>query len=187
MESGRVVEELLALPVMPVGEARDLSPANSGFYAWWCEEEAVPAEVPAPPHPVAEYRLLYVGIAPNGAGSASNLRKRLRQHTSANIGSSTFRFSLAALLWEREGWQPVWTDRPALDDGDRAELGRWQREHLRVRCCEVAEPWTMEATVIAALRPPMNREHNERHPFYTSMGVARNELRRTARGLVRPG
>lgn len=44
----------------------------------------------------------------------------------------------------------------------------------------------MEATVIAAMRPPMNREHNERHPFYTSMGVARNELRRAARGPVRP-
>jgi hypothetical protein len=39
----------------------------------------------------------------------------------------------------------------------------------------------MEAAVIAAMEPPLNRSHNHRHPFYTSMGVARNELRRAAR------
>lgn len=186
MEPEQVVEELLALPMMSVDEARDEAPAKPGFYAWWCEQSAVPAEVPAPPHSIEAYRLLYVGVAPNGPASASNLRKRLRKHTSANIGSSTFRFSLTALLWEREAWRPAWTDRPALDNSARAALGRWQRENLRVRCCEAAEPWAMEAAVIASMWPPMNRAHNQAHPFYPSMGVARNELRQAARRLARP-
>jgi hypothetical protein len=181
MECKQVVDELLAVPMRTVDEARSEAPTAPGFYAWWCERAAVPSEVSAPPHPAEPYRLLYIGVAPNAADSASNLRKRLRQHTSANIGSSTFRFSLTALLWEREAWRPAWTDRPALDNDARAALGRWQREHLRIRWCEVVEPWTMEAAVIAAMEPPLNRSHNNRHPFYTSMGVARNELRRAAR------
>ena len=53
--------------------------------------------------------------APNSALSASTLRMRLRKHIKSNIGSSTFRLSLAALLWEREGWWPKWTDRPVLE------------------------------------------------------------------------
>jgi hypothetical protein len=141
----------------------------------------MPAKMPAPPHPIEPYRLLYVGVAPNAARSSSNLLKRLRQHTAANIGSSTFRLGLTALLFEREGWTPFFTDRPTLNDADRAALGCWQHEHLRVQWCEVEKPWTSEAAVIAAMEPPMNRSHNERHPFYTSMGVARNALRRSAR------
>lgn len=181
MEPDQVVDELLALPIQTVEEARRHAPEAPGFYGWWCEQSAMPAEVPAPPHPTEPYGLLYLGVAPNGPGSASNLRRRLRQHTSANIGSSTFRFSLTSLLWEKEAWWPVWTDRPALDNRCRAALGAWQRENLRVRWCEAPEPWLLEAGVISLMRPPMNRESNEGHPFYTSMGVARNELRRAAR------
>ncbi|HKZ14115.1 MAG TPA: hypothetical protein VJL81_09760 [Solirubrobacterales bacterium] len=181
MEAERVVDELLDLPLATVDEARASAPEAPGFYAWWCERAAVPADLPAPPHPSGPYALLYVGVAPNGPGSASNLRKRLRQHTSANIGSSTFRFSLTALLWQQEGWRPIWTGRPALEDGALASLGAWQSKHLAVRWCEAATPWSTEPDVISLMRAPMNRNHNVRHPFYTSMGVARNELRRAAR------
>lgn len=59
-----MVEELLALPIMSVEEARDHAPAKSGFYVWWCEEGAVPTDVPAPPHPVAAFRLLHAHVSP---------------------------------------------------------------------------------------------------------------------------
>jgi hypothetical protein len=180
-DTDRVIDELLAAPLATVEEARATAPGASGFYSWWCERSAVPSNVPAPPHPAGTYALLYIGVAPNSPASASNLRKRIRQHTSANIGSSTFRLSLTALLWEKEGWKVTWTDRPALDAGSLASLGRWQSEHLAVRWSEASTPWSIEPEVIAAMRPPMNRSHNERNPFYTSMGVARNNLRRAAR------
>jgi GIY-YIG catalytic domain-containing protein len=181
VEPEQIIAGLLRLPLRSIEEARVSAPATSGFYAWWCERGAVPGGASAPPHPSEPCSLLYVGIAPNTAASGSNLRKRLRQHTGANIGSSTFRLGLAALLYESEGWSPVWTDRPVLTIEDRAALGAWQLEHLRVQWYEVEEPWMREAEVIERMRPPMNREHNERHPFYTSMGVARNNLRRAAR------
>jgi hypothetical protein len=31
------------------------------------------------------------------------------------------------------------------------------------------------------MKPPMNREHNEKHPFYASMGEARDRFRDAAR------
>src|SRR4051794_41158314 len=123
---GQAVAELLAVPLAEIEEARAAAPATPGFYAWWCEADEVPGDAPAPPHPTEPYRLLYVGIAPSGSASAGNLRKRLRQHSSAKIGSSTFRRSLTALLWKQEGWRPAWTDRPVLSDADLAALGRWQ-------------------------------------------------------------
>lgn len=181
MDARQIIGRLSASPLHSVDQARTEAPETSGFYAWWCKRGAVPGKMPAPPHSTEPYRLLYVGIAPNAAGSSSNLLKRLRQHTAANIGSSTFRLGLAALLLKSEGWTPFLTDRPTLNDADRAALGHWQREHLRVQWCEVEEPWSNEAAVISSMKPPMNRGHNEGHPFYTSMGVARNALRRSAR------
>jgi GIY-YIG catalytic domain len=181
VDARQIIASLSASPLRSVDEARMEAPEAPGFYSWWCKPEAVPGKMPAPAHPTEPYRLLYVGIAPNAARLGSNLLKRLRPHTAANIGSSTFRLGLTALLYESEGWTPFLTDRPTLNDVDRAALGDWQREHLRVRWCEVKEPWSNEAAVISGLHPPMNRQHNEGHPFYTSMGVARNALRRSAR------
>jgi hypothetical protein len=181
VETERVVDELLGLPMARIEEARIAAPEKPGSYAWWCDRSAIPPKLPAPPHPTEPYNLLYVGIAPSGPRSASNLRRRLRQHTSANIGSSTFRFSLTALLWQQEGWRPRWNDRPILDDRDLSSLGSWQLQHLAVRWREDGEPWSTESKVISLMRPPMNRDHNDRHPFFTSMGVARNELRRAGR------
>ena len=181
MDARQIIAKLSASPLRSVDEARREAPETPGFYAWWWKRDAVPGKMPTPPHPTEPYRLLYVGIAPNASGSGSNLLKRLRQHTAANIGSSTFRLGLAALLFESEGWTPFLTDRPTLNDADRAALGGWQREHLRIQWCEAEELWSDEAAVILGMQPPMNREHNEGHPFYTSMGVARNALRRSAR------
>ena len=53
--------------------------------------------------------LLYVGIAPRRPSSRQTLRTRIvGNHLRGNVGASTFRLSLAALLWEREGWRPHW-------------------------------------------------------------------------------
>lgn len=74
-------------------------PAKHGIYAWWMAPGAI-AGVTGPAHPSEDLELLYVGIAPKDARSKATLRSRIRgQHLGGNIGSSTFRQSLAALLW----------------------------------------------------------------------------------------
>jgi hypothetical protein len=177
-----IVAALLKVPTHSVEEARTDAPEEPGFYAWWCNEDELPHGVPLVRHPELPLGLLYVGVAPDKDGSANNLRKRLRQHTKGAIGSSTFRFGLAALLFEDMGWLPHWpATKPILENRDLAALSDWQEQNLQVQWVEVNQPWTVEAAVIDALGPAMNRAHNERHEFYPAMGAARNALWDAAR------
>lgn len=176
-----------ALSAEPLRTYDDLAPRSPtappnapGFYAWWQTPGALPG-VPGSPHPSAPLELLYVGIAPRDARSQSNLRKRLSNHHRAAIGSSTFRFDLAAFLWEGSGWSPAWTDRPVLPAASLAELGDWQRDHLRVQWTECERPWLAEAGVVREMGPPLNRDHNLDHPFHSQVGEARDRLRSAAR------
>ncbi len=156
-------------------------PPTHGLYAWWQKAGALPV-IQGTSHPDdASLELLYVGIAPRDALSASNLRERLGNHHHAAIGSSTFRLDLAAFLWQVRGWRPGWTDRPKLLDDDLAALEDWQRVHLQVQWVEVAEPWEVEAKVVHLMRPPLNRDHNQDHPAYRLVGAARESLRHAAR------
>lgn len=185
--AGRVARIVAGLQAMPMRSYDDLAarsptaPARaSGFYAWWQRPGALPG-VPGTPHPTAPLELLYVGVAPDSPTSKSNLRKRLANHHRSAIGSSTFRLDLAALLFERRGWTPYWTDRPKLADAHLDDLAAWQRRHLSVQWVEVPQPWLLEPGVVGTMRPPLNRDHNTTHPFYREVGSARDRLRRAAR------
>jgi len=184
MIADEVVPELTAAPFRHYDDLAARSPAapprTHGLYAWWQVSGALPG-VPGVPHPTEPLELLYVGTAPRDAKSKSHLRKRLSNHHRAAIGSSTFRLDLTAFLWEREGWQPCWTDRPKLPDSDITALADWQRRYLHVRWVECAAPWDLERDVVHAMRPPLNRDHNQRHPFYEAVGNARDVLRDAAR------
>jgi hypothetical protein len=179
-----IVDELRRGPLLSVDDAESVAgaPAAPGFYAWWAVPDAIPG-VPLIPHPSEPLGLLYVGIAPRNAASSTDVRRRLcGQHIGGNVGSSTFRFGLASLLWEREGWTPraSRSGRPMLAAEDNRALSAWQRGHLRVRWAVVQAPWRFEADVIATMTPPMNREGNSRHPFYAAMGEARSAFRAAA-------
>lgn len=181
----QVIAALTAQPFHSYADVAARSPTAApkahGLYAWWQTPGALPG-VPGTPHPTdAAFELLYVGTAPKDAISKSNLRKRLGNHHRSAIGSSTFRLDLAAFLWEREGWQPCWTDRPKLPDADLAELGLWQSAHLRVQRVERSQPWDIEKRVVHAMRPPLNRDHNDYHPAYSVVGDARDTIRAAAR------
>lgn len=139
--------------------------------------------VPTTPHRSEPVGLLYVGIAPRDATSGAELRSRLcKQHIGGNVGSSTFRFGLAALLWEQQGWVPrrAASGKYRLDADDNRALSQWQRAHLRVRWAVVPEPWLSEPSVVEQMEPPMNRDQNADHPFYTRMGAARDRFRAAA-------
>jgi hypothetical protein len=177
-----------ALSTLPFKRYDDLAPRSStapprahGLYAWWQNAGSLPG-VDGTAHPDdARFDLLYVGTAPDDAASKSNLRKRLGQHHRAQIGSSTFRLDLTAFLWQPHGWRPGWSDRPKLSDADMAALAEWQRMHLHVQWVETSDPWHAEKAVVLAMRPPLNRDHNQHHPAYALVGDARKLLRHASR------
>jgi hypothetical protein len=171
---------LLSIPDMQT--ELDAVRSVDGVYAWWLINPDALREVPAVPHPTESAGLLYVGVGPSRASSLTRkLRERFGDHTRGGTGRSTLRLALAAFLFEREGWRPYWTDRPVLTEAHNEALSEWQAANLRMQWCEVARPWEMEAAVIRAMRPPLNRKHNRSHPFYPVCGAARRRFREAAR------
>jgi hypothetical protein len=162
------------------------APYAPGFYAWWLTEGRALPMVPAEPHPtIGGLGLIYVGIAPRDANSAATIGSRIRgNHLGTGIGGSTLRYTLASFLWEVEGWMPFWRPpKPAITRQDSKTLTRWMGDHLAVSWCPTERPWrdSAEAVVIHSMRPPLNRTHNEDHPFYPCCGRARDRLRTAAR------
>ena len=170
-----VVEELRGRETASLAAAREPSgiPVEPGFYAWWLIDRSALPDIPlddSPPH------LLYVGIAPSRASSSATLRSRvLGNHVGGNLAASTFRRSLAALLWRREGWTPYVTAKRKLrfTTEDNAALTAWQFEHLLLTWAVTTEPWQIEAQVIADLKPPLNVDHNSAHVFCATIKQAR--------------
>jgi hypothetical protein len=154
-------------------------PAVAGLYAWWSREGAIPG-LPERPHPTEPtLSLLYVGISPARLASSQTLRGRvLRNHLCGNTGSSTFRFTLAALLCEPRGWSPTKRNmKYLLNDADNEELSGWQRENLALTWAVRERPWEIEAEVIAAMEPPLNLAANGKHPFAANIREARTAFR----------
>jgi hypothetical protein len=164
-------------------QSPDLLPAAAGFYAWWSHRGAI-ADVPHVPHPLAaELSLLYVGISPARETSRQTIRARVTgNHLTGNVGSSTFRFVLAALLGEALDLHPYLRGtKAALSAYENARLSAWQREHLLLTWCARERPWEIESEVIAQLTPPLNSADNAAHAFYPAVRAARAEFRRRAR------
>src|SRR4051812_42304752 len=75
-------------------------PNEPGLYAWFCDDDVLPG---VPTVQASDRRCIYVGIAPSRAGSRQMLRGRIcGNHLRGNISGSTFRLSLASLLWQQE-------------------------------------------------------------------------------------
>ena len=153
-------------------------PKHPGVYAWWVSPGAL-RDVRGPAHPTELLELLYVGIAPKDASSTATLRSRIRgQHLGGNIGSSTFRQSLAALLFEDQGCATRRSgSRAQLVPEDNRALREWQLEHLRLAWVERPRPWTVEARVIALMTPPLNLANNASSPLYQRLKGLRAKLR----------
>jgi hypothetical protein len=183
-DADRVVHELTLAPtrVATVRARPELVPAEPGFYAWWCDSGAI-ADVPHVAHPLhAAIALLYVGISPSRDSSRHTVRGRvLGNHLGGNIGSSTFRFVLAALLIDELALRPQRRlTKVVLRAADNARLSAWQREHLSLTWCVRARPWEVEHEVIAKMTPPLNSSGNATHPFYARVREARAALRERA-------
>src|SRR5687768_16739271 len=122
------VEELIgrlvgkAISIEQARSARGL-PAQPGIYAWWTRSGSIP-RVPRCPHPQDDLLdLFYIGIAPKDERSSATLRSRVGgNHIEGNVGSSTFRLTLASVLFQEKGWKPAMRDRPLLKTVDNKAL-----------------------------------------------------------------
>ena len=65
-------------------------------------------------------------------------------------------------------------------------LTAWMDINLRVQWVHVPEPWDIETEIVRLMRPPLNRTHNQEHPFYKEVGEARERFRAAALATVEP-
>jgi GIY-YIG catalytic domain len=186
---GKTVQALQspAVPVAEVLESPEFLPAAPGFYGWWSLREVL-AAVPHTHHLINEnVSLLYVGISPVRETSRQTIRSRVVGNHLNGVGSSTFRFVLAALLLDALDLHPyLRRTKVALSADDNRRLSAWQREHLLLTSCARERPWEIETEVIAQLAPPLNSAGNAAHAFNPVVRAARAEFRRRARAASSP-
>jgi hypothetical protein len=92
------------------------------------------------------------------------------------------RYGLASFLYTREGWEPNWKkDRPVLRAPGSDALSAWMATNLRVQLVNTLVPYCIEPEVVREMRPPLNRTHNQTHPFYRAVGDSRERYRQAAR------
>jgi len=150
-------------------------PDAHGIYARWLIDPSAMPGTPTTPHPNTSAGLLYIGVGP-GAPASKRFSDHLRE-----AGKSTLRYTLAALLYERECWTPTWRrDRPVLSDPHAEALSQWMAKNLRVQILTTLQPFDIEPEIVSGMRPPLNRTHNRTHPFYGLVGEARHSYRTAA-------
>lgn len=142
----------------PAGQA-DVDQA--GLYAWFADEDGLAmlsAVLGAPLPP-----LIYAGQAGatssrSGTVRLATLRSRIGgNHLRGNIGSSTFRRTLTAVLFEP---LELGLDRPGkLSRPSTTKVTQWMHDHLRLAtyaCPDRAALAALEDEVLARLDPPLN-------------------------------
>lgn len=170
--------------------ARDCPvPRVAGVYAWYFRE--MPPGIPA--HDCCRVQgatLLYVGISPQrppgngGSGSRQTLRTRIRNHYRGNAAGSTLRLTLGCLLERELGLRLRRVgngERCTFGDGERV-LSDWMERNALVTWIPAAEPWHVEAQLIASLSLPLNLQHNGNHPFHGTLSTLRRAARARALG-----
>jgi hypothetical protein len=185
--STEVVRVLRGIPASISGARRPAPagglPEEAGFYAWWTRPGTI-SGIPETGHPDARLDLVlfYVGIAPNGPTSSSTIRSRvIGNHLAGNVGSSTFRFTLASLLRPTLKLHPIRTKtKVVLAASENHQLTVWMQEYLRLTWAPCGEPWTREPEVIDQMAPPLNLADNRAHLFHATLTAARSDFRRAS-------
>jgi GIY-YIG catalytic domain len=133
-----------------------------------------------PPSASAAWALLYVGIAPkrpSSTGVDRTIATRIsKDHRGGNIGGSTFRQSLAALLLAPLGLVAK-SGHGRARLVDEKPLSTWIDTNCALTTATTAKPWTIEDTVIRELRAPLNLRPGY-HPYRFVVHEARASLRR---------
>lgn len=180
---------LLDAPLLPFDALKAdprLVPAQPGAYAWWFKTP--PGDTPIEGTlPRDEFRLLYVGVAPEhrldpARTSERTLRHRLRDHIHGAVARSTLRRSLAALLAPFVGLSVdrITNGKPRLSGDGEARLSAWMAANARVSWVTTREPWIIEQALLEQGPPLPLNIRGARHGFG-------DELRKRRALLVAPG
>ena len=157
-------------------------PQARGLHAWFFRE--IPPRVPIENCTVLDgFTLLYVGIAPSRASSATTLRSRIVQHYRGNAAGSTLRLTLGCLLADRlviELQRAGSTGRLTFGKRGEERLSEWMAANAFVCWVVHAKPWTLERGAVSSLRPPLNLADNEGHQFCSALSRMRSEMRSKA-------
>jgi len=134
-----------------------------GLYSWWVDEEG--AEVVARPFGATIGPLIYAGQAGatstrSAKESTATLLSRIQgNHLRGNVGSSTFRQTLTAILRESLALQLAAPKK--LTPASNKAVSDWMRAHMSVvtvACGDRSKLRTLEKQVLDLLEPPLNLE-----------------------------
>lgn len=138
---------------------------SSGLYVWWVDERGA-ADLSSGLDERLEAGRIYIGQAgatfwPSGKVSDNNLGKRIGQmHLNGRVRGSTFRFTLASILFSALGIQvrgPM-----VITPQSEEDLSAWMREHLSVAVHPQQDRDTLESVerqLLTSLDPPLNLRH----------------------------
>lgn len=160
-------------------------PDVPGVYGWWLDG-ALPCVPMSESIELDGRRLLYVGIARSRAATPERparrtLRDRLKNHCRGPIATSTFRYTLSALLAYQLRFTPTSEGRKLRIPIDQEmSLTAWMSEHAVVAWVEHTSPWELEELLISSgPRLPLNIM-GSRDTFTPTLSRLRRELRRAA-------
>ena len=134
---------------------------SPGLYSWWADSTAIDlfAKVVGP---VPVDHCIYVGqtgaTQPSGKSSRATLKSRIMgNHLRGNVGSSTFRKTISAILFEPLNLR---LEKPEqLTRNSNKMVSAWIKNHLRVAIVPYTDRGTLldlEKQVLASLNPPFN-------------------------------
>jgi hypothetical protein len=147
-----------------------------GLFAWWTDErgaEELSAGLDAPVPP----GLLHVGQTLIGTGSATLRERVLRVHLGGTIRSSTFRWSLAAVLRHPLGLDVVGPRK--LARSSEAALTTWMQTRLSVATYAFSDRVllrSVEDGVLRALDPLFELEGRDPTPVRRRLRELRSSL-----------
>jgi hypothetical protein len=121
------------------------------------------------------------GATSSGGSSTATLKSRIGgNHLNGNVGSSTFRKTLAVILFESLSLDK--TGQNELSTESEQRLSAWMRRHLAVGVYAVpnrAAIGGLEEHIVSRLDPPLNLQ-------YCSPSAIRTRLKEFRKGLSAP-
>lgn len=135
---------------------------SPGLYSWWADSEAIDLFAQTV-GTVSPEQCIYIGQTggtkwPSGTRSNATLRDRiLRNHVRGNVSSSTFRWTISAILFKPLKLQLAKPKRLCLEDNRK--VSAWIKDHLRVSIVPYPDRDSLigvEEDVLVNLDPPLN-------------------------------
>ena len=159
-----------------------------GLYSWWVDDTG--AQMISVPFTEPIHGLIYAGQAGAAArrsgqeGNATLLSRISTNHLGGNIGSSTFRQTLTAILFEQLQLQLAAPKK--LTAASNRTVTEWMQAHLSLivaACPDRSTLATLEDHVLAALDPPLNLQGMQPSATRRTLGRLRKQLSQPTRKL----